>query len=1257
MRDAAPKNIFDVPRRQVEMNGPRTAYSDKFANHVDALRAVLVQYDPWDAAVSIAVSELWPGNVACGAKHVLAWSILAGLQPSESPVKKVETYEDFHAISEALIKACPDMPMLEDFVPSNDWGEVRIRLKDEFVPMFYGSSIERTPDFVEAFRISRASNSQAMVDMEAAIAVQAYLLRRVPTVAEAALGDTGPGHIEVASKSFWESCRAALLSASVDLAPVRASASTGLETELGTFRAPLTFDSFGNASMQGQALPFLGIKLGERWIPVNARNAPGRVMDFWAARDGSRRVDVPTHLRLARFVHERFRSVMPGPVRLWAGGRDFSCVVSCVVNPGDRIWLLLASAHGQLEEVEREAQAFLTEVAKGSDWGFIRVDGARSFTANENGERPAVSDLRVVLVPTLSSTGLASLKRPARPAQLLPLADLVSILDSVNDIEELDKFWRFVEEQGSALSFMSTGPADMFAAFRDTHGVLVDGANKPTYISLDPSWGTDWRYKVLKEFWQSAPKRFPPSLSAWSVDRNLNQVIELKSRNAATFASSVQLRDCTFQVLMRVDLLYGEQANRTLHLFVQLIADCSQRCRDLLDALPIFQRAHVVLTCELDPESLANSSAPRDEVHASDRIISSAESLTGSPLTVRLRINTAVVQEKLIDATTAAFEVESLAAVLQAVHGVCGLDQPTDAITQIRSRGDLPARFRLDVVREDVDSLEYVEPVIPTLTEYKLARRQLAVSMRELGFVPDRYELKDAKAKIDPARERLGHHINALISELNPRDLVRRCIEQHDALLLSERQRVMRAKRSLVHEVDYDRLASVADARRDFGGIARHYRYLLEKVLSASPAERSGDQEVTDDALRLLIGFIDWYMVLAGASDVLHNEVDVGGINIDDTFIPEVFYSKDKDNREEAFERFNASAKLGIGVNASDAVNGDLAKHLESESLRSAFIEDLGFELKHLLQSLTILAKPVAFEIADEAALSYSASSDVLCEALLRNVEDLTEASCLAIIQFLTLSPPGIRRLPGRAVDECDVPYWEHAKRLHRYTIRPLVRDGELLRWGADAASSALRLWMNPALEGYLPSDFPWPNINREVRAVKKGIEDALELRAKEIFQRHTPFVMHGIDFFKRFRSEGFADVGDFDVFAYWPESNVIITVECKYNRPPFCVKDSRRLRDTIFGASPTDREGQISRVTARRAFLQEHRARLLELLRWPAATVPAGEDLDIYVSRDLHYWMFDPPYSLPTQFLRVDALQDWLDRRGLPEANSAEVE
>lgn len=32
-------------------------------------------------------------------------------------------------------------------------------------------------------------------------------------------------------------------------------------------------------------------------------------------------------------------------------------------------------------------------------------------------------------------------------------------------------------------------------------------------------------------------------------------------------------------------------------------------------------------------------------------------------------------------------------------------------------------------------------------------------------------------------------------------------------------------------------------------------------------------------------------MVLADASDVFHNEVDVGGVEIDDSVIPDVFYS------------------------------------------------------------------------------------------------------------------------------------------------------------------------------------------------------------------------------------------------------------------------------------------------------------------------------------------------------------------------------
>lgn len=134
------------------------------------------------------------------------------------------------------------------------------------------------------------------------------------------------------------------------------------------------------------------------------------------------------------------------------------------------------------------------------------------------------------------------------------------------------------------------------------------------------------------------------------------------------------------------------------------------------------------------------------------------------------------------------------------------------------------------------------------------------------------------------------------------------------------------------------------------------------------------------------------------------------------------------------------------------------------------------------------------------------------------------------------------------------------------------------------------------------------------------------------------------MDFFRKFRGEGFTDVGDFDVLAYWPATNTLVAVECKYNQPPFSIKDSRRLRDRIFGSNETDRAGQFSRIAGRRDFVNAHRTRLLELLKWAPPAVTEARDVELYVSRDVHWWMVHPPYPVLTEFVRVDSLDDWLD-------------
>jgi hypothetical protein len=547
----------------------------------------------------------------------------------------------------------------------------------------------------------------------------------------------------------------------------------------------------------------------------------------------------------------------------------------------------------------------------------------------------------------------------------------------------------------------------------------------------------------------------------------------------------------------------------------------------------------------------------------------------------------------------------------------------------------------LALIQESVDTPQYVDLVVPASVDYKLARRHLAVSLHKFGFVPGRYELKEAKERIDAGREHLLQHIDGLIAKHDPHELVRSCIEQHDALLTSERRRVMRMRQSMTHEVDYDRHEAVAEARKEFGGNARHYRYLLEKVLSSS--KKKGLEPVDASLLKSLVGLVDWYMVLAGASDTLHNGVDVGGVEIDEFYLPQVFYSPDHEAREAAFEYEYAQWQLRIGINESDAVEGDFAKDLENPELRQAFRQDAGFELKHLLQSLIVLSQPVRHELAAELALSYAAPNRMICEAILTSVEDMTAADCEAIIQFLTLSAAEIRRLPGRSVDESDVPFWEHFKRQHRFTIRPLVPEGEMLRWGAEGASRALHIWSKSIVDGYLPAELPWPTVNCEVRLIKERIEKLLEFRAEEIFRRFAPYVIRGVDIFHRFPAEGFPDVGDFDVLAYWPARNTLVVVECKFNKPAFSIKDSKRLRDLIFGKDETDKKGQFSRIARRRNFTKVHRSRMLELLQWPSPVMTEGCYVEMYVSRDVHWWMVHPPYPVPTKFVRVDSLDSWL--------------
>jgi hypothetical protein len=247
-----------------------------------------------------------------------------------------------------------------------------------------------------------------------------------------------------------------------------------------------------------------------------------------------------------------------------------------------------------------------------------------------------------------------------------------------------------------------------------------------------------------------------------------------------------------------------------------------------------------------------------------------------------------------------------------------------------------------------------------------------------------------------------------------------------------------------------------------------------------------------------------------------------------------------------------------------------------------------------------------------------------------------------SVLEFLTLNPSKVRLLTGIPKKQDDVPIWEHNKRAYRYTIRPLLPvDDSLILWGADAAKHAHTIWFNTVHDGYLPADFGISRFDNTMRSIKESLEKNLEKLAHEITDRFSTYCIAGIDFYRRFPKQKFEDVGDFDVLAYWPESNLWVTIECKYIQPSFCIKDSRRLRDKMF--DPSKAKSHLCKIAKRRKFLQENFAVIRESLGWPSSSSGIDEKVkELYVSKDSYWWMFATPYSVPTEFVQIDLLENW---------------
>ena len=1215
-----------------------------------ALGKLFTQYSAEDVVLALGVSDLWLPNISSQVKHHFALGIAISMLPGQfAAAKSLDTYTRFTDFIESVYKLLPTFPSLEDFVPETDWCDVHVASNGRHPSIFYGSSVERIPDFIEAFCLLRANQSGALKDMATAVALQDYVISHVQLEIVGSANEISPGHIETPSEPYWTACREALWRAYDSVQSDVGILNPDLVLDQGSFKRPQTWSSFSDAVMQDTSLPALLVRMNGRLIPLSLRNAASVVIDSWAERDGALSSEERASLnsRVGNFLVQRFGqdAVVSGPLRLTSPNGDLLKHFAAVFRTDKKFCLLAMLAPEELStlgDIERQVR----KMVAGDKWALVLENRGQALQfRRKDGSQPGPSDIEILAVPTRVATSSMHVALPKSSARILSLPDFVSIFDSLRDLDELNKFWGHVDSNNSVIGSMS-GMADQFAAFRDSHALLVDGAIEPTMISLDPHWGSNWRFKDLKAFWSAAPSQFPDDALTWNLEKKSDGIQRLIAKGSPTIAWSTSVGGCTMQAILSMSAQSLDLHNgRLLDLFVHCLIDTFSQRSVLLKDSELFANRHIVIYCTAnldalavvhdDPTTEANATLPllRGWILHSTSVLRS--------IRISVEVNLARLQSRLNSPTNASFEVECVVEAVTGLAKLLGSKVGSDVMVALSGTASRLPRFTLTRVRRTVDVPDFAQPEVPQPEQYKIARRDLAVVLKQQGVeAPGKYELAPAKKIIDSARDAMRQKVHERIAELDRESLVLFCIKQHDALTTDYGRDVFRIRQSINHEVSFDRSEAMADAHDRFTRVARDYRYLLECCLS-SPAH--GIVPALPPTVVQLIASINWLFVLYGASDILHNGIDAAGLELDHSFIPTVFYSEGREEKEREFSLEVAQAKLGIDLLQEDEVNSAQKNGNEWSTLDSAFESDLEISFTNLVQALLVLARWHQVGGDPELRFCYQASPTAIAEKLQESVEGLSEVDAQRLINFLTLDSTAVRRLLGKTVDESDVPVWEHTKRGNRYTIRPLIKTKNgFLAWGAAAADRAASIWTGSVSDGYLPADFNWPQVKGRVRGIKEGLEKQLEVQAFKVCSRATTYLLQGIDFKYRFLREQFEDVGDFDVLAYWPSSNKWLIVECKYNQPPFCLKDARRLRERIFG---TDKDrGQFDKIEGRRAFLVSRYDQLRTLVCWPAPTcVEPPSFIEVYVSRDIYWWMRNPPYAVPTQFVRIDALNVWL--------------
>ncbi|MBU1862852.1 MAG: hypothetical protein KKH94_04205 [Candidatus Omnitrophica bacterium] len=1225
------------------------------------------EYSVKDVSMSLLCISLWLPNLSSQIKNsYLTLHLITRNEDIFQSEDQINIYEDFRSFAEKLIELTPSFPSVEDYFPETDWGEIKFYFQNEIYKIFYGNEITDIYDYLALFDIKYVAIDKQFKEkiqrspadeLRTCLSLQDGIISFITqSITEEKRQSIHNGHFEVPDEKFWEGINSIQFDSNLK----RLTTDDILReyaVSLGTKKFAEDINDFIHGIIYGLYAACYFLENKGKYYVLNPRRYSCILIEKWFGLyqmnkeklfDNNEHKNFSASYSLARFINQRIMNEHKFEMisATFDNGKPHQSIFASAILHEDKMvlfYLLDEDADKMEDEVQIVNEAI--ELLKSKPYTLAlhldRQNMRFQPTATDKNLEPIV----IYLYPNICIEGAINARDipESLVGEFFDMTSFLGILDEIKGIDDFLDFCDYLKNDQTPIMHLAN-LMDRYAAYRDSHKILSEGAQEFNMMWLDPHWGAGYKYERLKEFWAIYPDRnYFDHPRSWRPEVNGNRVrlVARGYRGCALFSKVV---DSNVFVTAPYNNMNLEEAKIT-DMQLMCLDDYITNTADILQELTLFSHFKDI-NITFIPSSLISRDDSLKHLKGDAEHLELRRGAVGiikdNIFVMRIVFDVEETTKLFFEPGNNEYEVDFIVFVLRLFNRL-GYDRNMEGvIDKIKERyKDRKPRHTLMAIDTGVCFNERTpSAIVPDQHAFKAARKRVAEIVRSLNIEPGDYQLEEAKRIINLIRDKFIEEIDSYVTKYNFAENIKTLIQNIESLTHNAQSKLALIEKTVVHEVDYDRVEKFNEVHTEFLARHRDYRYVIEKFVQHSGAE---GQDLIPLDIQYLLAFSNELGHLYNTSNVIHYGLYPIGLNISNSYIFNAIEEENLDAKSEIYGKAFSADQIFDNNEEDRTLDSEEERKSYQQRIDEVFKEEKGFTITNLINVCVILANYPAHDTSIANSSHYIASRKkiiTLCNTVLENSE---KDEIDKILCTLTLDKEKMTMIIGDPNVAKDLPVWEHYKRPNRYTIKPFIvlNDGRLL-WGPYSVKKAHGSWVKRFSEGSSPYNMENARIEELIANRKDDISRKLEDKSYEIVNRHTEFAEKNFFLYMRDK-EGThpSDLGDYDVLAYIKEKNLILNIECKDLLGAYCSKDAKRLRDKLYG-EPKDRN-YISKVIKREEYLTNNLEKIFDILGWKSDDISQLKICSIFTVRQLFWWHLFPSYKTNVEFVKVSKLDEYL--------------